>query len=114
MDQAPETLFRECAAGCRLQIFLERESLCFIAKCDIGLQPPRSVFRGMRHFARVVLCQSRAQVVSDTDVEMLGIVAFEDVDVFHGLQWPVFALRATSRQPSLASLRWAAAWPAEP
>jgi len=27
---------------------------------------------------------------------------------------PVFALRATTRQPSLASLRWAGAWLAEP
>ena len=45
---------------------------CFSSlKRDIGLQPPRPVFRGMRYFASVVFRQSCTQVVGNSDVEML-------------------------------------------
>src|SRR5665213_581592 len=100
---ASEALLCKCAAGCRLQIFLKCDGLLFIAKRDIGFQPPGAVFRSMNNFACVVLCQSRPQIICNPHVEMFGIVTFEDVDVFH--ERPVFALRATPRQPSLASPR---------
>src|SRR5882762_7548593 len=71
----------------------------------------------MRDFAGIVLRQPGAQVVGDADIVMLGIETLEDVDIFHGrivsavettirpsgLPRPVFALRATTWQPSL---RW--------
>src|SRR6476660_3139148 len=110
-----EALFGEGPAGGG-QVFFECERLSLIAECDVGLDLPRPVFRRMRDLTGVVLFQSRAQIVGDADVEMLGIQTFEVVDVFHRspalselleafagfcLQRPVFALRATPRQPSL-------------
>jgi hypothetical protein len=65
----------------------------------------------MRYFAGVMFDQSRRDVIGDTDIKMLGIETFEDIDVFHR---SAFALRATARQPSLASLRKSPAWLAEP
>src|SRR5260221_9251063 len=109
-----EALLRKCPAGARLQVFLKCDSLPLVAERNIGLQSPRPVLRSMRDFTCVVFCQSRRHVIGKTDVEMFGIMTFEDIDVFHrlrqpslrpGLPRPVFALRATTRQPSLASLR---------
>src|SRR3954471_7465773 len=124
-----EALFGECAAGGRLQIFFEGNRLRRVAERNVGLDPPWPVFRCMRDFSGIVLCQPRAQVVSDADIEMFGIEAFKNIDVFHWLPCrrssqdtafgarhqygriePGFALRATQRQPSLTSLRWSAAW----
>jgi hypothetical protein len=53
--------------------------------------------------------QSRGDIIGETDVEMLGIETFEDIDVFHqGRPWLVgarlrssaFALRASADKPS--------------
>src|SRR5260370_17722763 len=38
----------------------------------------------MGDLARIVLRQSRAQVAGNTDVEMLGIETFKNVNVLHG------------------------------
>jgi len=38
----------------------------------------------MGNLASIVLCQSRTQIVGNTNIEMLRIVTFEDVDVFQG------------------------------
>jgi hypothetical protein len=40
----------------------------------------------MRNFARIVLRDSRWNVVCDAGVEVLAVEAFEDVDKLHG--WP--------------------------
>jgi hypothetical protein len=76
-------LLRKRAAGTRLQIFFEGESALFNAEPNIGLQPPRPELGSMNDLAGVVLGQSRRHAVGDADLEMLGIVTFEDVDVFH-------------------------------
>ena len=108
--------------------FSNATALLLVAERDVGPDPPRPIFRGMGHFAGVVLCQAGAKVVSDADIEVRGIETFENIDVFHRMpsirsrqprhdeacraeagdmcepMKPGFALRATPRQPSL---RWA-------
>jgi hypothetical protein len=108
----------ERTAGTRFQILLESDGAMFVIKCGVGPQAPRPVFRRVGNFAGVVLGQPGTQIISYPDVKMLRVQIFENVDVFHGvpsleeriqqrggLPKPVFALRATTRQPSLTSLR---------
>jgi hypothetical protein len=66
----------------------------------------------MGHFAGVVLGKSDRDVVSDARVKMLRIETFENINELHCRS--AFALRATARQPSLASLQESPAWLAEP
>src|SRR6185312_11358538 len=79
-----EALLGEGAAGGRLQVFLERGRLCLVTGGDVSLDPPWPVLRGVRHFARIMPGQSCAQVVGDSDVEMLRIETFQNVDILHG------------------------------
>ena len=37
----------------------------------------------MSYLARVMFDQSRRDIVSETDVKVLGVQTFEDVDIFH-------------------------------
>jgi hypothetical protein len=54
-------------------------------KCEIRLQFPRSVFRGMGTFACIVFCQAAFQVICRASVVAGGILfTLEDVGVEHG------------------------------
>jgi len=52
----------------------------------------------MGYFARVMFDQSRGDIIGETDVKMLGIEAFEDIDVFH--QWRPWLVGARLRSAS--------------
>ena len=52
---ALKALLGEGPAGTRLQIFLECDSLLFVAERDVGLEPPRPEFGGVWYLASVVL-----------------------------------------------------------
>jgi len=55
----------------------------------------------MRHFSGVVLGQPSTQIVGDPDVEVLGIEAIQNVDVFHE---PILLSATPFRRISLFSL----------
>src|SRR4051794_19529812 len=78
-----EVLFRKCAARTRLQVFLESDRARFVAKCDVGLEPPRSILGRVWNLAGIVLSQPCSKVIGNADIEMLGLETFENIDVFH-------------------------------
>ena len=57
----------------------------------------------MGYLAGIVFGESRREVVGDSDVEMLSNFTLEDIHKLHIPLRSAFALRASARQPSLAS-----------
>jgi len=98
----------EGAAGASFQGTLKCFREQFIWQRDIGHQVPRFEFVCVNRFARIVLREARAQIVSGTDVRLLGVDYASQGYTRRTSTFAPFKLRGTGcSPPSLAGLELA-------